>query len=84
MTELPADLPEAAAWVDERGSLCPAPIIALGKAAEQWPSGTVIGLLTDDAAAAVDVPAWCRMRSATLLDSIELADSVVAYTVELG
>jgi len=49
--------------VDSRGLLCPAPIIELARAVRGLPNGTVITLLADDPAVAVDVPAWCRLCS---------------------
>jgi tRNA 2-thiouridine synthesizing protein A len=52
--------------LDERGSVCPMPVIALAKALKYAPHDTVL-LLADDPAAASDVPAWCRLRSRTLV-----------------
>lgn len=54
--------------LDERGRLCPQPVIALGRAARRLPVGSVIVLLADDEAARTDVPAWCRMRGADLME----------------
>ena len=48
--------------LDCRGQLCPQPVIALARAAKAANVGTVIRIETDDPAAAVDIPAWCRMR----------------------
>jgi TusA-related sulfurtransferase len=48
-------------WIDERGSLCPVPVIALARAARTAAIGTVIVVLADDPAAEFDIPAWCRM-----------------------
>ncbi|HET8969649.1 MAG TPA: sulfurtransferase TusA family protein [Candidatus Nanopelagicales bacterium] len=62
--------PEATAEpveLDERGRLCPLPVISLARAAAGLPAGAVIRLLADDPAAALDVPAWCRMRGHQLL-----------------
>lgn len=56
--------------VDTRGTLCPYPVIALGRAAQELKGGRIT-LLADDPVALTDVPAWCRMRSATLLDVLE-------------
>ncbi len=55
--------------LDERGRLCPLPVIALARAAADLPAGGVVRLLADDPAAAADVPAWCRMRGHTLLSA---------------
>lgn len=61
--------------LDERGTVCPAPIIALGNAAARQSSRPLeIALLADDPAAAYDVPAWCRMRGAQLADASDLPD----------
>jgi tRNA 2-thiouridine synthesizing protein A len=48
--------------LDCRGQLCPLPVIELARAITDVPVGAVIRLLTDDPAAAVDIPAWCRLR----------------------
>jgi tRNA 2-thiouridine synthesizing protein A len=55
--------------VDARGLLCPAPVIALAKAARTAPAGTRITVLATDPAAAVDIPAWARMRGHTVLET---------------
>ena len=62
MTDLEIDL-------DQRGRLCPLPVIELARAAASLPAGGVVRLLADDPAAAVDVPAWCRMRGHTLVSA---------------
>ena len=52
--------------LDERGSLCPLPVIALARAfAAARPPARVL-VLADDPAAATDIPAWCAMRQHTL------------------
>jgi cysteine desulfurase len=48
--------------VDARGRRCPVPVIELARALPGVPVGGVLAVLADDEAAAVDVPAWCRMR----------------------
>ena len=53
--------------VDATGLRCPLPIIRLAAAARTADPGTVITLLSTDAAAEPDVAAWCRMRGQTLL-----------------
>ena len=67
--------------LDERGRRCPLPVIALAKAAQARPGATV-RLLADDPAAIHDVPAWCRMKGATLLD-LTTDDGVSAFLVQL-
>lgn len=53
--------------VEARGVLCPVPIIRLARAASALPPGSLVELLSDDPAAALDVPAWCRLRGHTLV-----------------
>lgn len=61
-TELPAaDAP--AVTLDCRGRPCPIPVIELAKGLPTVPIGAVLEVLTDDPAAATDIPAWCRMRA---------------------
>lgn len=48
--------------LDCRGRRCPLPIIELARTLPTLAIGTVLRVLADDPAAAVDVPAWCRMR----------------------
>ena len=53
--------------VDCRGQVCPLPVIALAKAFRGLEVGETVSLLADDVAAAVDVPAWCRMKGQELV-----------------
>lgn len=48
--------------LDCLGQRCPQPVIELARAAKAASDGTTIRIMTDDPAAAVDIPAWCRMR----------------------
>ncbi|KAB1911756.1 sulfurtransferase TusA family protein [Micromonospora sp. AMSO31t] len=48
--------------LDCRGQRCPLPVINLARRLPELPVGAVIRVLADDPAAAVDIPAWCRMR----------------------
>lgn len=48
--------------IDCRGRACPVPVIELAKAILTIEPGEVLELLSDDPAARVDIPAWCRMR----------------------
>ncbi|GAA1603042.1 hypothetical protein GCM10009679_03510 [Saccharothrix algeriensis] len=54
---------EPAEVLDCLGQRCPLPVIALARRLPQVPVGTVVRVLADDPAAAVDIPAWCRMRA---------------------
>jgi len=73
--------PLAADPIDDRGRLCPAPVISLGRLAKVAPPGSLIEVWADDPAAAVDIPAWCRMRSATLVEVRDLEGAGHAYLV---
>jgi TusA-related sulfurtransferase len=55
-------LPEHDVLLDERGSLCPMPVIALARAFASEPVPARVLLLADDPAAATDIPAWCSLR----------------------
>jgi len=61
--------------LDERGAVCPEPVIALGRAAKQVSARPLqIVILANDPAATYDIPAWCRMRGAELADVSKLPD----------
>ncbi|WP_328995185.1 sulfurtransferase TusA family protein [Kribbella sp. NBC_01245] len=53
--------------LDCRGMLCPLPVIMLAKRLPEVAVGETVAVLADDPAAAVDIPAWCRMRSQELV-----------------
>jgi tRNA 2-thiouridine synthesizing protein A len=48
--------------VDTRGLLCPLPVIELARRITDVAVGDTVAVLSDDPAAAADIPAWCRMR----------------------
>jgi tRNA 2-thiouridine synthesizing protein A len=55
--------------LDALGRRCPLPVIMLAKLAAGQEPGTEIAVLADDPAAAIDIPAWCRMRGHTFVSS---------------
>ncbi|HHU09920.1 MAG TPA: aminotransferase class V-fold PLP-dependent enzyme, partial [Intrasporangiaceae bacterium] len=67
------------AVVDSRGTLCPQPIIDVARWWREHPDAAVVTLLADDAAALVDVPAWCRMTGRELRQVREQEDGGTAY-----
>ena len=67
--------------LDCRGMLCPRPIIELARRVGDVSVGAVIAVVSDDPAAATDVPAWCRMRDQEYLGAAEAADGVPSYRV---
>ncbi|GAA3796889.1 cysteine desulfurase/sulfurtransferase TusA family protein [Streptomyces chiangmaiensis] len=48
--------------VDAIGKRCPIPVIELAKVFGDVPVGGTVRVLSDDAAARLDIPAWCEMR----------------------
>ncbi|GAB3859507.1 sulfurtransferase TusA family protein [Dactylosporangium cerinum] len=55
--------------VDALGRRCPLPVIMLAKLATGQSPGTRIEVLADDPAAAIDIPAWCRLRGHTFIST---------------
>ena len=53
--------------LDTRGHLCPQPILDLAAAIRELEVGGVIRVLSDDAAIAYDLPAWCQSTGHQLL-----------------
>ena len=51
--------------LDALGQRCPLPVIALARHINDVPVGSLIVVLADDEAAALDIAAWCRMRGQT-------------------
>ena len=70
MSEVPALVLECT------GMPCPRPIIELGRHIGDVEVGDLIGVRADDPAAAVDVPAWCRMRGQEFLGTLEASPGV--------
>ena len=64
------------AVMDLRGQRCPVPVIELARRLGELPAGAVLRILTDDPAAASDIPAWCRMRGQELLAATPTEDSI--------
>ncbi len=65
--------------VDAVGLLCPQPFIGLARAANEHPVA-LLELRADDPAARTDVPAWCDMRGADLVDATE-SDGVLVFLI---
>jgi TusA-related sulfurtransferase len=66
--------------VDARGKRCPIPVIELARRIGEVPVGAVIAVLSDDPAARLDVPEWCRMRNQEYVGE-QAHDAGVAYLV---
>ena len=72
------------AVVDARGTLCPQPVIDLARWWRAHPASAEVRLLADDAAARVDVPAWCRMTGRQLRAVQDLPEGGTAYDIGSG
>ena len=70
-----------AAVLDCRGQRCPLPVIALARAVPGVPVGDVVRVVADDPAAAVDIPAWCRLRGHEMAATGTDPDGVPWYEV---
>ncbi|MDT9684544.1 aminotransferase class V-fold PLP-dependent enzyme [Streptomyces sp. TRM76323] len=66
--------------VDALGKRCPLPVIELAKAIGRVPVGGTVRVLADDAAARLDIPAWCGMRGQEYVGE-EPADGGSAHVV---
>ena len=73
--------PGIALELDCRGLLCPRPVIELARHLHDVEVGEVIAVVSDDAAAATDVPAWCRMREQEYAGADDAEDGVPRYRV---
>jgi TusA-related sulfurtransferase len=66
--------------LDAIGRRCPLPVIDLAKQISEVSVGAVIAIVSDDPAAATDIPAWCRMRGHDYVGT-EQADVGTTYLV---
>jgi TusA-related sulfurtransferase len=67
--------------LDCRGLVCPAPIIELARRIGDIGPGELLGVVSTDAAARVDVPAWCRMTGHEYVGEETAEDGVPRYVV---
>jgi cysteine desulfurase len=73
--------PDADLTVDTLGKRCPVPVIELAKHLGDVSVGQVIAVVSDDEAARVDIPVWCRMKRQEYVGSSPAAAGGVAYLV---
>ncbi|MEP7055740.1 MAG: sulfurtransferase TusA family protein [Actinomycetota bacterium] len=66
--------------IDALGRRCPVPIIELAQQIGDVEIGQTLVVLSDDEAARVDIPVWCRMRRHEYVGA-EPAERGVAYRV---
>jgi tRNA 2-thiouridine synthesizing protein A/cysteine desulfurase len=67
--------------LDCRGLICPAPIIELARHVGDVEIGELLGVVSTDAAARADVPAWCRMTGQSYVGEEAADDGVPRYVV---
>ena len=67
--------------LDCRGMTCPKPVIELNKHLADVAPGAVIAVVATDAAARVDIPAWCRMREQEYVGEDRATDGTPRYLV---
>ena len=72
---------DAALELDCRDLVCPQPVIELARRIGEVAVGEVVAVVADDAAARVDVPAWCRMRGQEYVGEQAADDGTPAYLV---
>ena len=63
--------------LDCLGRPCPVPVIELARAVAAAEPGTLVEVLSDDPAARLDVPAWCRMRGQEYLGETDRSGYLV-------
>jgi len=67
--------------LDCRGLVCPGPVIELARHVGEVEVGELVAVVASDAAARVDVPAWCRMTGQEYLGEESAEDGVPRYVV---
>lgn len=78
MTPDPADV---ALELDCRDLPCPMPVIELARHLADVAVGDLLAVVAHDPAAAVDVPAWCRMKGQEYVGADAAADRAPRYVV---
>ena len=72
---------DVALELDCRDLVCPQPVIELARRIGEVEVGQVVAVVANDAAARVDVAAWCRMRSQEYVGEQAADDGTPAYLV---
>lgn len=67
--------------LDCRDLPCPMPVIQLARHLHDVEPGQVLAVVARDPAAAVDVPAWCRMKQQEYVGADTAEDGVARYLV---
>ena len=72
---------QVALELDCREMLCPMPVIELARRLGDVEVGELLGVVARDPAAAVDVPAWCRMKDQDFVGTDVTPDGVPRHVV---
>ena len=67
--------------LDCRGLVCPAPVVELARHIGEIEIGGLLAVVASDAAARVDVPAWCRMTGQEYVGEESADDGVSRFVV---
>jgi tRNA 2-thiouridine synthesizing protein A len=67
--------------LDCRAVPCPMPVIELARHLPDVEVGQLIAVVAHDPAAAVDVPAWCRMKAQEYVGADAAEDGAPRYVV---
>jgi cysteine desulfurase len=71
---------EDALVIDALGRRCPIPVIELARQITDIEVGQTVLVLSDDVAARVDIPVWCRMKRHEYVEA-DLADGGTGHRV---
>ena len=67
--------------LDCRDLVCPMPVIELARHITDVGVGELVAVVATDVAAAVDVPAWCRMKKQEYVGAEVADDGAPRYVV---
>ena len=68
--------------LDATGLLCPLPVLKLRKHLKSMDNGSLITVLADDPAAAIDIPHFCNETGNKLVSKTNSENRVKEYTVK--
>jgi len=77
----PAEPWDVALELDCRELPCPMPVIELARHLADVEVGELLAVVAHDPAAAVDVPAWCRMKAQVYVGADVADDGAPRYVV---
>ena len=77
----PDPLGDVALELDCRDVPCPMPVIELARHLTDVEVGELLAVVARDPAAAVDVPAWCRMKAQDYVGADAAPDGAPRYVV---